>query len=121
MAGSHKSGVIAAKERLFENAFYLLTPTDGIPMEKVEQLKEWLAGTNAKFLHISPKEHDYITGVISHFPHIIAASLVHQAEQANNGKKILLIVLLQGDFVILRGLLPVAQICGVIFYFIIKM
>ncbi|TXL57856.1 prephenate dehydrogenase [Cerasibacillus terrae] len=88
MAGSHKSGVIAAKERLFENAFYLLTPTDGIPMEKVEQLKEWLAGTNAKFLHISPKEHDYITGVISHFPHIIAASLVHQAEQANNGKNL---------------------------------
>lgn len=85
MAGSHKSGIIAAKERLFENAFYLLTPMEGECSEKIAQLKNWLVGTNAKFLNISPEEHDYITGVISHFPHVIAASLVHQAKQANNG------------------------------------
>lgn len=85
MAGSHKSGVIAAKERLFENAFYLLTPMEDVSPEKLTELKWWLSGTKAKFLVISPKEHDYITGVISHFPHIIAASLVHQAKQANNG------------------------------------
>lgn len=88
MAGSHKSGVIAARERLFENAFYLLTPTNDIAEEKVTKLKNWLKGTRAKFLIIKPEEHDYITGVISHFPHIIAASLVHQAKQANNGKNL---------------------------------
>lgn len=85
MAGSHKSGVIAAKEILFENAFYLLTPMEDSVPEKVEHLKSWLSGTKAKFLSISPNKHDYITGVISHFPHIVAASLVHQADHAENG------------------------------------
>ncbi|MFS8629595.1 MAG: prephenate dehydrogenase [Bacillales bacterium] len=88
MAGSHKSGVIAAKEILFENAFYLLTPEPGTDQEKVEILKEWLRGTKAKFLTLSPAEHDYLTGVISHFPHIIAASLVHQAEKTSRRRSL---------------------------------
>lgn len=81
MAGSHKSGVSAAKEILFENAFYLLTPGNLIEEYKVELLKEWLIGTNAKFLTVTPENHDYLTGVVSHFPHIIAASIVRQTEK----------------------------------------
>jgi len=83
MAGSHKSGVSAARAILFENAFYLLTPGKDIKMEKINELKEWLKGTKAKFLVVSPRDHDFLTGVISHFPHIIAASLVHQAEKTS--------------------------------------
>lgn len=83
MAGSHKSGVSASKSILFENAFYLLTP-DGITEQNyVDLLMKWLTGTKAKFLVISPEEHDLITGVISHMPHIVAASLVHQADQTS--------------------------------------
>ncbi|MFP7297845.1 prephenate dehydrogenase [Neobacillus niacini] len=81
MAGSHKSGVSAAKEHLFENAFYLLTPEDHIDQTKVETLKGWLIGTNAKFLSVTPDIHDYLTGIVSHFPHIIAASIVRQTER----------------------------------------
>jgi prephenate dehydrogenase len=83
MAGSHKSGVSAARALLFENAFYLLTPDKHMEVEKVNVLKEWLKGTKAKFITISPEEHDFLTGVISHFPHIIAASLVHQTEKTS--------------------------------------
>jgi prephenate dehydrogenase len=81
MAGSHKSGVSAAKEILFENAFYLLTPDEHIENSKVNMLKEWLKGTKAKFLIVSPENHDYLTGIVSHFPHIIAASIVRQTEK----------------------------------------
>lgn len=81
MAGSHKSGISAAKEILFENAFYLLTPGELINPAKVELLKDWLVGTKAKFLTISPENHDYLTGIVSHFPHIIAASIVRQTER----------------------------------------
>lgn len=84
MAGSHKSGVFAAKSILFENAFYLLTPTKDVKDDQLEKLKSLLIGTKAKFLIMSAKEHDFLTGVISHFPHLIAASIVHQAEKSSH-------------------------------------
>jgi prephenate dehydrogenase len=83
MAGSHKSGVTAAKAILFENAFYLLTPSSDVNQASIETLMAWLKGTKAKFLIVTPEDHDYMTGVISHFPHVIAASLVHQAERTS--------------------------------------
>ena len=85
MAGSHKSGVAAAKEILFENAFYMLTPGSGVEEGSVDKLQDWLRGTHAKFLIVEPREHDELTGVISHFPHIVAASLVHQAKGSSTG------------------------------------
>jgi prephenate dehydrogenase len=89
MAGSHKSGVSAAKEILFENAFYLLTPEKHIENSKVDQLRNWLKGTNAKFLMISPETHDYLTGIVSHFPHIIAASIVRQTEKLSESESLI--------------------------------
>ncbi|WP_078380187.1 prephenate dehydrogenase [Sutcliffiella halmapala] len=81
MAGSHKSGVIAAKAHLFENAFYVLTPSDVEESnEAIETLIAWLKGTKANIVTMTAKEHDLVAGVISHFPHIVAAGLVHQAE-----------------------------------------
>ncbi|WP_077618592.1 prephenate dehydrogenase [Bacillus sinesaloumensis] len=86
MAGSHKSGVVAAKEHLFENAFYIFTPHEETSSTKdgVERLKGLLSGTKANFVIMTPEEHDRVAGVISHFPHIVAASLVHQAEKYDN-------------------------------------
>lgn len=81
MAGSHKTGVKAAKEHLFENAIYVLTPTNKCAKEKVEILQEALQGTKSNFLILNPDEHDEMTSVISHFPHLIASSLVHQARK----------------------------------------
>jgi prephenate dehydrogenase len=83
MAGSHKSGVSASKKILFENAFYMFTPSDSAGEREMKSLESWLSGTRAKFLIVPPKEHDELTGMISHFPHIIAASLVHQAKDSS--------------------------------------
>ncbi len=81
MAGSHKSGIHAAKAHLFENAIYILTPTTTCAQEKLKTLKKLLQGTKANFLILQPEEHDEMTSVISHFPHLIASSLVHQAKK----------------------------------------
>jgi prephenate dehydrogenase len=80
MAGSHKTGAGSAKAHLFENAFYILTPFPSTPVEKLNELMDWLKGTNAKFVTMDAEEHDALTGVVSHFPHIIAASLVRQVK-----------------------------------------
>lgn len=79
MAGSHKIGPGSAKAHLFENAYYVLTPSQNAN-GRVNQLKEWLKGTKANFIVMEPRQHDLVTGVVSHFPHIVAASLVRQVE-----------------------------------------
>ncbi|MGM9885732.1 MAG: prephenate dehydrogenase [Lactococcus sp.] len=74
MAGSHKSGVHAADVNLFENAYYVLT-------EENQDLQELLGGLHAKFIIVDAKEHDQVASQVSHFPHIIASSLVQQSNQ----------------------------------------
>ncbi|MFD2704452.1 prephenate dehydrogenase [Salibacterium lacus] len=83
MAGSHKSGVQAAKAHLFENAFYVLTPVQGTSASTIVQLQDWLKGTRAQFLELTADQHDELAGLISHFPHIIAAGLVQQVKNTH--------------------------------------
>ncbi|MDV2683476.1 prephenate dehydrogenase [Alkalihalophilus sp. As8PL] len=78
MAGSHKSGVEAARAHLFENAYYILTPSEDADARAIIQLQNWLKGTKATFIEMTADQHDHLAGAISHFPHIVAASLVHQ-------------------------------------------
>lgn len=81
MAGSHKRGIGAAKSHLFENAIYVLAPSIRSTNEMVATLKNVLSPTKSKFVVLKPEEHDEMTGVISHFPHLIASSLVHRAKK----------------------------------------
>ncbi|WP_232696341.1 prephenate dehydrogenase [Brevibacillus daliensis] len=83
MAGSHKSGVDAANVRLYENAFYVLTPTEETKQSEVEKLQHLLQPLHAKVITLKADEHDEIVGAISHFPHIIAALLVNQVSKYN--------------------------------------
>lgn len=83
MAGSHKSGIIAAKPYLFESAYYLLTPFEDENNDNITKLINLLKFTFAKIIQLDAKEHDHMTAVVSHFPHIVAASLVHQLHNEN--------------------------------------
>ncbi|MGV3488093.1 MAG: prephenate dehydrogenase [Tuberibacillus sp.] len=85
MAGSHKNGVAASDADLFENAFYFLTPDNDVPQQALTYLQDLLKGTRAKFLTLDPETHDDIVGVLSHFPHIVAAALVHHLKGFNAG------------------------------------
>ena len=80
MAGSHKSGVTAAKPHLFENAYYMVTPFQDENEENICKLETLLKYTHGKLIRVDAKEHDHMTAVVSHFPHIVAASLVHQLD-----------------------------------------
>ncbi|MFD2332120.1 prephenate dehydrogenase [Cohnella sp. GCM10020058] len=83
MAGSERSGVEAATPDLYENAFYVLTPSPGTPPEAIERLEELICWTRANIVKIEAGLHDDIVGAISHLPHIIAVALVNQIADYN--------------------------------------
>ena len=77
MAGSEKSGIANSTDHLFENAYYILTPTPEVSALKLEKIRNFTLKLKALPLVLDPDEHDYITAAISHLPHVIAASLVN--------------------------------------------
>ena len=78
MAGSHKTGAVSADVNLFENAYYIFTPSSLTTPDTLEEMKDLLSGLHARFIEIDAKEHDRVTSQISHFPHILASSLMEQ-------------------------------------------
>lgn len=88
MAGSERSGVDAASSHLFENAFYVLTPTEGTPAESLIRLEELLKLTKANIVKTDAVQHDDIVGAISHLPHIIAVALVNQIATYNESNEL---------------------------------
>ncbi len=77
MVGSEKAGFSYGSDRLIENAYYFITPTESVPQEKVTEFSQFIEELGALTVIISPDRHDSITASISHVPHIIAAELVH--------------------------------------------
>lgn len=77
MVGSERSGYDAANDRLIENAYYFITPSEMVDTAKVDTFRTFIEDLGAIPILYSPQEHDEITAYISHIPHIIAASLVH--------------------------------------------
>ncbi len=77
MAGSEKTGYANANEKLFENVYYMITPTGELPEEQVGRFEEIVRKIGAIPLVLSPALHDYVTGAISHLPHVVAAALVN--------------------------------------------
>lgn len=77
MAGSEKSGYSNSKPVLIENAYYVLTPCKSVPQSNVDKYMAFVEKLKALPVILDYNEHDYITGTISHLPHIIASSLVN--------------------------------------------
>lgn len=97
MAGSEKSGYFASTNYLFENAYYLLTPSTNTPEFILFILQKMVERLGAIPLVMSPKYHDFATSIISHFPHIVASGLVHLVKSSDQ-KDHLLHTLAAGGF-----------------------
>ncbi len=89
MAGSEKSGFVNSKAMLIENAYYIITPTAKVPKEKVSEYSKFVESLKALPVVLSYEEHDYITGVISHLPHIIAATLVNFVKNSDSKEELM--------------------------------
>ncbi len=87
MTGSEKSGLDNATDHLFENAYYIITPTEEVSRERVRQFSDFTLSLKALPLILDAQEHDYITAAISHLPHVIAASLVNTVHDLDSSKE----------------------------------
>lgn len=81
MAGSEKSGIYAAHDRLLENAVYVLTPTKNTNEDKLNRLSQLLKSAGARPKIMDAAHHDQVVAAISHVPHLIAAAMVNQVSQ----------------------------------------
>jgi prephenate dehydrogenase len=75
MAGSEKSGIAAAREDLFENAAYVLTPTGGEPEAVIRFVEGYVRLLGARPVIMTPEQHDRLVAMISHMPYIAAVCL----------------------------------------------
>ena len=77
MAGSEQTGIGAARADLFANAACIVTPDISSDAQAVAEVRTFWQTLGGRVLEVSPAEHDEITALISHLPHLLAAALVH--------------------------------------------
>lgn len=89
MTGSERFGYANSKASLFENAYYILTPTNDVPTEKISAYQTLVQTIGAIPLVLPYEQHDYVTAAVSHLPHVIAASLVNLVKDADSKEGIM--------------------------------
>ena len=89
MAGSERTGYINSRALLLENAYYILTPGDGVLPETIAAFRDLIASLGAIPMVLTCKQHDFVTAAVSHLPHVVAASLVNLIQQSDSDEGIM--------------------------------
>jgi prephenate dehydrogenase len=76
MAGSERSGLDGADPNLFQGAIWVLTPDDDADDIVFARLTAILGELGAEVVAVAPSRHDEVVAVVSHVPHLTAASLM---------------------------------------------
>jgi len=79
MAGSEQIGLQGADPDLFEGAVWVLTPTPATDLEAFHRLQGVVGTLGADVLVLSPADHARLVAVVSHVPHLVAATLMNAA------------------------------------------
>ncbi|MFH0827036.1 MAG: prephenate dehydrogenase/arogenate dehydrogenase family protein [Candidatus Omnitrophota bacterium] len=76
LAGSEKTGILQAREDLFENSLCILTPTVAASSSALSRIKALWQKLGAQTVLLTPKSHDKILSFASHLPHVAAFALM---------------------------------------------
>jgi prephenate dehydrogenase len=79
MAGSEQVGVEGASGDLFVGATWVLTPTAVTDPGAFTRLRSIVADLGADVVALAPDQHDALVAVVSHVPHLTAATLMDLA------------------------------------------
>ena len=95
MAGSEKTGYEHSTDHLLENAYYIVTPPEGLTepsasySDNVCRLLAVAQAVGAIPLVLDYREHDRVTAAISHLPHLVASSLVNLVKDSDSPEGIM--------------------------------
>jgi len=81
MAGSEQEGVEGATADLFEGAVWVLTPTPETDDAAYARIRAVVSSFGADVIALPPERHDELVAVVSHVPHLTAASLMRIADE----------------------------------------
>lgn len=73
MAGSERSGPLAARADLFDGATWAITPHDGSDPAAVEAVRVLAEACGAKAVLLPVDDHDLAVARVSHLPHLMSA------------------------------------------------
>ncbi len=79
VTGSEHDGIDYADARLFQNFYYVLTPTPATDSNAFKTLHALLTAIGANVIAVDADKHDEILATLSHLPHMVAATLVNMA------------------------------------------
>lgn len=76
MAGSELDGLDGADGTMFEGAIWVLTPTSSTADQTFSAVAAVVNELGAEVIALPPDRHDQVVAVISHVPHLTAATLM---------------------------------------------
>lgn len=82
MAGSELVGLQGADATLFEGAVWVLTPTDSTADTSFACVAKIVGELGAEVVVLTPGRHDQLIAVVSHLPHLTAATLMGLAHNS---------------------------------------
>ncbi|MBW8826828.1 MAG: prephenate dehydrogenase [Acidobacteria bacterium] len=81
MAGSEQEGVEGADANLFAGAVWVLTPVENTDADAHSLVRSLVASLGADVVELPPRRHDELVAVVSHVPHLTAATLMQLASE----------------------------------------
>lgn len=84
MAGSERHGIEAADGRLFQDAWWILTPTSATSSSAYSTVAGLVRLLGAKPVAIDPLAHDALVARLSHLPQLLASTVVDVAAAAGD-------------------------------------
>src|SRR5437879_1464644 len=81
MAGSEQEGVDGSRADLFQGAVWVLTPVATTDHAAHALVRSVVSSFGAEVVELPPERHDALVAVVSHVPHLTAASLMRLASE----------------------------------------
>ena len=83
MAGSEHTGLAAARADLFDGATCIVTPEPDTEAAALGEVRDFWKSIGCRVIELPAAEHDECVALVSHLPHLLAATLMNTVAQKN--------------------------------------